>query len=134
MLVSPLMFFPLFYVVLAVAMGYSVAKRWRAGWIHGWQLTLSLLMKLVPIGAFSYAWWWSASTRDDVRAYLMFGTAAVAATVLGVAWVFFDILGLGVWRKDVSGQEPSTSQESSKKPSPKPKPKTKPKPKPKVRR
>ena len=100
MLVSPLMFFPLFYVVLAAAMAYGGLSRWRAGWIHGWQLALSLLLKLVPIAAFAYAWWWNAATRDDVGAYLMFAATALAATVLGVAWFFFDLLGLGVWRTD----------------------------------
>ena len=125
MLVSPLMFFPLLYVVLAVAMAYGVLKRWRAGWIHGWQLALSLLLKLVPITAFAYAWWWNAATKDDVGAYFMFAATAVAATVLGVAWFFFDLLGLGVWRKDVGPAGKSEPQRTAKKPAEKPTPKGK---------
>jgi len=124
MLLSPLMFFPLFYVVLAAAMAYGVLKRWRAEWIHAWQLALSVLLKLVPIAAFAYAWWWNAATKDDVGAYFMFAATAVAATVLGVAWFFFDLLGLGVWRKDVRPAGGSEPQPTAKKPAAKPKSKS----------
>ena len=123
MLVSPLMFFPLLYVVLAAAMAYGVFQRWRGGWIRAWQLALSLLLKLVPMVAFAYAWWWNAATSDDVGAYLMFAATAVAATVLGAAWFFFDLLGLGVWRKDVRPAGTSEPRPTAKKPATKPKPK-----------
>ena len=113
MLVSPLMFFPLLYVVLAAAMAYGALGRWRAQRIPGWQLALSLVLKLVPIAAFTYAWWWSTTTRDDIGAYLMFGATAVAASVLGVAWFFFDLLGLGVWRKDAGPPPQTKPQERS---------------------
>ena len=94
------MFFPLLYLVLAVAMGWGALVRWHRGQVHGWQLALSLAMKLVPIVAFAYAWRWSQITHDDIGAYLMFAADAVAATILGVAWFLFDLLGLGVWRRD----------------------------------
>lgn len=99
-MLSPVMLFPLFYVVLALVMGFGVYRRWRAGLVFGWQLAMSWALKVVPVVAFGYAWWWSAATRDDIGGFLMFTISAVVATVLGLAWVLFDVLGLGVWRRD----------------------------------
>lgn len=100
MALSPLVFFPLCYVVLAAAMAFGAYRRWRGHYIHLRQLELSILLKLVPIAAFAYAQWYSTHTGDDVSAYLMYALVAVTGTVLGIAWVGYDLLRLGVWGRD----------------------------------
>lgn len=99
MTISPLVLFPLAYIGLSLAMGIDVVRRYRAGLVHGWQLALTLLMKLVPIVAFAYVVSWRATTGDEVGAYFMFAAVAIAAGVLGVAWLLFDLVGLGVFRR-----------------------------------
>ena len=98
MTLSPLWIIPVLYVVVAVVLGSDAAARFRAGLVAGWQLTLTLLMKAVPIVAFGYVLAWRATTGDDVGAYLMLAAVAVAASVLGVAWLLFDLVGLGLLR------------------------------------
>jgi hypothetical protein len=127
MTLSPLWAFPALYLLLAIVLAFDAARRFRAGLVAGWQLTLTLLMKAVPIAAFSYVVAWRMTTGDDIGAYLMFVAVAMAAGILGVAWLLFDLVGLGLLHPIPSQPAPRAKAKVATKAKTKAKPKAKPK-------